>query len=92
MSENEEQQIKKEKVRKAEWRYNEDGTYNNKPISNTYFRDYYREKIACKVECVLCGRMVGKQKIHLHKLTNLCTRYSEYKKSSNSSSSDSQNC
>ena len=84
--------LKKEKVRKAEWRYNEDGTYNNKPISNTYFRDYYGEKIACKVECDLCGRMVGKQKIHLHKLTNLCARYSEYKKSLNSSSSDSQNC
>ena len=85
MSENAEQQIKKEKVRKAEWRYNEDGTYNNKPISPTYFRDYYREKIACKVACDICGRIVGKQKLDKHKRTKICARSAEFKNSSSPS-------
>ena len=30
------------KIRKAPYRYLPDGTYDNKPLSPTYFRDYYR--------------------------------------------------
>ena len=43
--------IKKERkqmTRRALWIYREDGTYNNNPISETYYKDYYREKIALK--------------------------------------------
>ena len=28
------------KPRKAAWRYNEDGTYNNKPTDKDYFKKY----------------------------------------------------
>ena len=31
------------KIRKAPYRYLPDGTYDNKPLSPTYFRDYYRK-------------------------------------------------
>ena len=86
MSEITDQQIKTEKkvVRKAEWRYNEDGTYNNKPTSAVYFREYYRENIASRVACDICGRIVGKQKLDKHKTSKICARSAEFKKSSSS--------
>jgi formylmethanofuran dehydrogenase subunit E len=95
MSENNEEQIKKERERekRALWRYSGDGTYNNKPISETYFRDYYREKIACKVACDLCGRIVGKQKLDLHQKTKICAKYATLKTSCDqSATSESENC
>jgi len=93
MSDTIEEPIKKERAKRAPWRYNEDGSYNNKPISKTYFRDYYHEKIACKVECDLCGRIVGKQKLDRHKRTNVCARYSEAKKLFDQPpTSDSEKC
>jgi hypothetical protein len=93
MSESIEQPIKKEREKRAQWRYSEDGSYNNKPTSETYFRDYYREKIACKVACDLCGRIVGKQKLEVHKKTNICAKYANFKKSfDQSASSESENC
>ena len=64
--------IKKE--RKAAWRYNEDGTYNNKPVSESYFRDYYREKLAIKVECPLCGKFSNKEKLKRHQRSTRCSR------------------
>ena len=79
MSENNESPIKQERVKRALWRYSEDGTYNNKPTSETYFRDYYREKIAGKVTCELCGRIVGKQKLDRRTNTKICAKYSAAK-------------
>ena len=34
--------------KRAPWRNNSDGAYNNKPIDDTYFRDYYRTKLCEK--------------------------------------------
>ena len=56
------------------WRKNADGTYNNKPSSPTYFKDYYNAKLAFKVECPLCGRIVGQQKLKLHQATRKCAK------------------
>ena len=78
--------IKKERT--AAWRYNEDGTYNNKPSSESYFIDYYREKLAIKVQCPLCGHSVVKQKLARRQTTKLCTKSS----SDSSTSSGSENC
>ena len=41
------------KIRKAPYRYLPDGTYDNKPLSPTYFRDYYR-KTRKPHECPYC--------------------------------------
>ena len=66
--------IVKQKERKAAWRYNEDGTYNSKPISESYFRDYYREKLGIKVQCPLCGRTCVKEKLKRHQKSRRCNR------------------
>jgi hypothetical protein len=46
--------------------------YNNKPLSPTYFKDYYRKKLAGKCECPLCGKIVGQQKLTTHQATRMC--------------------
>ena len=53
----------------ALWRYNEDGTYNNKPISESYFHDYHKAHLAI-VECEFCHRHLTIQKLKRHKLSN----------------------
>ena len=78
--------IKKE--RKAAWRWGEGGKYNNKPTSEAYFRDYYREKLAIKVQCPLCGNMVVKQKLQRHQTTKMCHNRS----TTSSTSSGSESC
>ena len=60
--------------RYAMWRWNEDGTYNNGPSSQTYFKDYYHEKLAFKVECPLCKSVVGQQKLKDHQATRKCAK------------------
>ena len=45
--------VKVVKIRKAPYRYLPDGTYDNKPLSPTYFRDYYR-KTRKPHECPHC--------------------------------------
>ena len=60
--------------RYALWRWNDDGTYNNGPTSQTYFKDYYHEKLACKVECPLCKSVVGQQKLKEHQATRKCAK------------------
>ena len=43
--------------RKAVWRYGEDGKYNTKPISESYFRDYYGEHLrSIYIECPHCKK------------------------------------
>ena len=54
---------------RAVWRYRSDGTYNNKPLSESYFRDYYREKLSHKVECKFCKREVCMQQMKRHQNT-----------------------
>ena len=34
--------IKERKYRRAEWRHNLDGSYNNKPTDPEYFKTYWR--------------------------------------------------
>ena len=83
--------IKKERkqmARRALWRYREDGSYNNGALSETYNRDYYREKGCIKVECPLCNHSVVKQKIARHQKTKLCVK----NRSDSSTSSGSENC
>ena len=62
--------------RTAIWRRSEDGKYNNNPISETYFKDYYREKLAIKVQCRFCGSTVNKQKLKSeHQLSKKCLKF-----------------
>jgi hypothetical protein len=48
----------KGRVKSAFWRYKEDGTYNNNPISESYYRDYCHEKLSMKKECEFCKSSV----------------------------------
>ena len=48
---------RKQIERKALWRWGEDGKYNNKPVSESYFRDYYKEHLqAIYIECPHCKK------------------------------------
>ena len=51
-------EIKVVKPRKAPYRYLPDGTYDNKPLSPTYFRDYYR-KTRKPHECPHCHAILN---------------------------------
>lgn len=54
----------KRKIR-APHRYLPDGTYDNKPLSKTYFRDYW-QKTKAPIECEHCG-VVFAHKNNLYK-------------------------
>ena len=55
------------------WRYKEDGTYDNKPLSKNYFNDYYRDHCCSdKIKCSLCGREVVKKVLRRHQGTHIC--------------------
>ena len=58
----------------AFWRYREDGTYDNKPLSESYFRDYYREKLSHKSECKYCKKEVCMQQMKRHQNTAKCLK------------------
>ena len=51
-------EIKVVKARKAPYRYLPDGTYDNKPLSPTYFRDYYR-RTRKPHECPYCHTILN---------------------------------
>ena len=53
---------------RAEWRYLENGKYNNKPIDKDYFRKY----MAVRVECSVCGKMVLRGDLSKHKKRSIC--------------------
>jgi hypothetical protein len=60
MEQTNENVIKKERKqieKRAPWRWNEDGTYNSKPISESYFKDYYRKNSSHHVECDFCKKI-----------------------------------
>ena len=60
---------------KVSWRLGEDGKYNNKPLSVTYFKDYYHNKIKAKVECEYCHKMTGAQKLKRHQTSKACHKF-----------------
>jgi len=56
--------------RRAEWRYQENGIHNNKPIDKDYFRKY----MAVKVACPNCNKMVSHGDLSKHKKRNICIK------------------
>ena len=53
--------------RTAIWRRTEDGKYNNNPLSEAYFRDYYKEHLrAIYIECPHCKKPIGKHNYPRH--------------------------
>jgi len=59
------------------WRHKPDGTYDNNPISESYFKDYYRDKLSIKICCPICNSMIGKQKMCKHQKTKKCRQLQE---------------
>ena len=87
--------IKKERKqmeRKALWRWNEDGTYNNKPTSESYFRDYYRRKASHHVNCSFCNKSVVFHDIKRHQRSKKCLINQKSLTSDQSTSSGSESC
>ena len=64
-SSSDEQKKQVGRPRTSLWRY-ENGKYNDKPNSETYFNDYYHEKLSIKVECPHCQKLVVKQTLGRH--------------------------
>ena len=58
--------------RRAEWRYQENGVYNNKPLDKDYFQKY----MAVKVACPNCSKMVSHGDLSKHKKRNICIKNS----------------
>ena len=66
---------KQVRTKRAIWRYGEDGTYNNNPLSEAYFKDYHK-KLGIKVVCEFCGSTVNKQKLKCeHQLSKKCLKF-----------------
>ena len=87
--------IKKERKqieRKALWRWNDDGTYNNKPISESYFRDYYRRTASHHINCSFCNKSVVFHDIKRHQRSKRCLLIQSSLTSDQSTSSGSENC
>ena len=80
--------IKKE--RKAAWRYNIDGTCNNKPSSESYFRDYYRRKASHHINCSFCNKSVVFHDIKRHQRSKKCLLIQKSLTSDQSTSSGSE--
>ena len=55
---NDEPIIKKKGYRIAEWRHLENGKYNNRPIDEKYFYNYFKEHYHHPVQCELCDRVL----------------------------------
>jgi hypothetical protein len=66
----------KRKIRRALWRWNEDGTYNRKPKDPNYFNNYWHEKrkfIAnLKIECEYCQKLTMKRNYLRHQQNKKC--------------------
>ena len=64
---------KKPNLKTALWRYNEDGTYNNKPLNPNYFAEYqkklYDEKLGKKL-----GRTLALKGLKNHKKSRNCIK------------------
>ena len=93
MEQTDETIIKKERkqiAKTALWRYNEDGTYNNKPLSESYFRDYYRKNASHHVNCNCCNKSIVVHDIKRHQRSKRCLLIQNSLTSS--TSSESENC
>ena len=59
--------VRKPTEKRALWRYSEDGKYNNKPLSEAYFRNYYGDHLkSIYVECPHCKKEIGKHNFPRH--------------------------
>ena len=54
------------------WRYKADGKYDHN-CATEYYKKYYHEKLAYKVQCPHCLSYVGQQKLSRHQATIKCT-------------------
>ena len=48
------------------WRHREDGTYDNRPTSLTYYQEWYQNKPKLIVTCEFCNKVTGKEKLYRH--------------------------
>ena len=60
---------------RVEWRHMANGKYDKNPISKTYYKDYYNEKLSYKVECEFCKKMIGQQKLKVHQARDTCKKF-----------------
>ena len=62
-------------------RYNEDGTYNKKPVDPEYYKKYYQQFVKhTPCTCDICGATISsKQKLSRHKKTQYCRLQAELK-------------
>ena len=66
---------KQVRTKRALWRYKENGVYSHAPKDDPdYYKRYYHEKIKLKIECPLCKRMTGAQKLSRHQESTLCLK------------------
>ena len=57
-------------------RWNEDGTYNKKPLDPNYFNKYYEKHLKTPFSCPDCGRTISsKSNLAKHRQTNVCKRH-----------------
>ena len=71
--ENEDKQIKrirKPRERTSLWRWNEDGSYNNKPNDPNYFNNYMKRRVVCN----FCQRLSTVAHITLHRKSQVCMK------------------
>ena len=62
--------IKKPRERIALWRWNEDGSYNSKPIDPNYFNNYMKTRVVCNY----CQRLSTVAHITLHRKSQFCMK------------------
>ena len=76
-----ETKVKKVGRRKPEaaWRYNPDGTYNNKPCSPTYAADYYKSR-SYIVICEFCNKSLVMHDLKRHQRTKKCLLLQDFVK------------
>lgn len=52
-----------------------DGKYNNKPLDEAYFRNYYQKNYSKEYTCLICGKQLNNiQKIKRHELSKFCLK------------------
>ena len=56
------------------WRHNPDGTYNNIPSSESYFRDYYHKKLSGISICPFCNKEGVTAHMLRHQRSNKCKK------------------
>ena len=56
------------------WRHNPDGTYNNNPSSESYFRDYYHKKLSGISICPFCNKEGVTANMLRHQKSNKCKK------------------